>query len=276
MPFEGIPLDEHPGAIVRRQAVRVTLAVIKGPHEGREFSFEEHDNFIVGRAKFVQFRLPVRDKFFSRVHFMVEVNPPLCRLTDMGSTNGVAVNGRKVTSADLRDGDLIKAGQTVIRIAIEAPGCDELPDSEAPFPSAGFEHAAVEVTLSLAQPFRPPTLAAPSPEAEAPAAPRDAPSIPGYQIVRELGRGGMGIVYLASRKLDGTLVALKTIEPAVVGTQVQTERFLREARILGQLDHPHIVPFRAMGKRATCSISSWTTWRGATSPRFRRSSAALC
>jgi serine/threonine-protein kinase len=73
-------------------------------------------------------------------------------------------------------------------------------------------------------------------------------SIAGYQIVRELGRGGMGVVYLALREADGAVVALKTILPANAGTKLQIERFLREARILGQLDHPHIVPFREMGR----------------------------
>jgi pSer/pThr/pTyr-binding forkhead associated (FHA) protein len=92
----------------------VRLTVKKGPHEGREFEFEEHDTFIVGRSARAQFRLPLKDASLSRVHFMVEVNPPQCRLTDLGSTNGTKVNGRKISAADLADGDLIEAGQTVL------------------------------------------------------------------------------------------------------------------------------------------------------------------
>ena len=102
--------------------MRINLTVIKGPHKGREFSFGEHDNFIVGRAEFAHFRLPVQDKFFSRIHFMVEVNPPLCRLLDMGSTNGTSVNSRKVTTAGLNDGDVITAGKTVIRVSLQDSG----------------------------------------------------------------------------------------------------------------------------------------------------------
>jgi serine/threonine-protein kinase len=170
---------------------------------------------------------------------------------DMNSTNGVAVNRRKVTTTDLKDGDLIKAGATVIRVSLqetEPEASDTLVASEPPRLPMSFEHAAVDVTRSLAQPLQPPTITAPSPEAEGAVPPREPLPIPGYQIVRELGRGGMGIVYLASRKLDGELVALKTIEPAVGGTPAQIERFLREARILGQLDHSHIVSFREMGQ----------------------------
>ena len=61
-----------------------------------------------------QFRLPLKDTSLSRVHFMVEINPPQCRLTDLDSTNGTKVNGRKISAADLVDGDLIEAGQTVL------------------------------------------------------------------------------------------------------------------------------------------------------------------
>src|SRR3954453_19835353 len=80
--------------------MKVTLSVTEGPHKGRDFTFQEHDNFIVGRAPCAHFRLSLKDKYFSRVHFMVEVNPPCCRLMDMGSRNGTRVNGRKVTKAD--------------------------------------------------------------------------------------------------------------------------------------------------------------------------------
>lgn len=96
------------------QFMPVRLTVKEGPHHGREFEFVEHDTFIVGRSAQAQFRLPLKDKSLSRVHFMVEVNPPQCRLTDLGSTNGTKVNGRKISAADLVAGDLIEAGQTVL------------------------------------------------------------------------------------------------------------------------------------------------------------------
>jgi serine/threonine-protein kinase len=66
--------------------------------------------------------------------------------------------------------------------------------------------------------------------------------------VRELGRGSMGVVYQALRAADGRLVALKTIKPAVVPSPAETERFLREAQILNELDHPNIVAFHEMGE----------------------------
>lgn len=65
------------------------------------------------------------------------------------------------------------------------------------------------------------------------------PVIPGYRVVRELGRGGMGEVYeVVSEKLNVTF-ALKTIRPDRVSQRFLT-RFLTEARTMTQLDHPHI------------------------------------
>ena len=60
--------------------MRITFTVTAGPHKGRVFQFTGHDTFIVGRSKQAHFRLPAKDRFFSRVHFLVEVNPPHCRI----------------------------------------------------------------------------------------------------------------------------------------------------------------------------------------------------
>src|SRR5215472_1626756 len=98
--------------------MRINLTVTSGPHTGKVFAFEEHDTFLVGRSKHAHFQLPAKDKYFSRIHFMMEVNPPQCRLIDMGSHNGTYVNGEKMLTADLKDGDQIRAGHTILRVAV--------------------------------------------------------------------------------------------------------------------------------------------------------------
>src|SRR5438445_1544174 len=74
---------------------------------------------LVGRSKHAHCQLPAKDKYFSRIHFMMEVNPPECRLIDMGSHNGTYVNGAKTFTADLKEGDQIRAGHTILRIHVE-------------------------------------------------------------------------------------------------------------------------------------------------------------
>ena len=105
--------------------MQIVLEVIEGPHRGRKFTFDGHDNFIVGRAQCAHFRLPKKDPYFSRVHFMIEVNPPYCYLMDMGSTNGTWVNGERVQAAYLGDGDLIQGGDTVLSVSLVG-GPDEV------------------------------------------------------------------------------------------------------------------------------------------------------
>jgi len=67
-----------------------------------------------------------------------------------------------------------------------------------------------------------------------------------WSIERELGRGGMGTVYLARDVALGRPVALKVLHPALAADPEQRERFLREARTGARLSHPHIVPIYAV------------------------------
>jgi serine/threonine protein kinase len=73
-----------------------------------------------------------------------------------------------------------------------------------------------------------------------------------YDIVRELGKGAMGIVYLAKDPLIGRLVALKTIRPVAHAEDDETkefkERFIREAQAAGILNHPSIVTVFDIGE----------------------------
>jgi predicted Ser/Thr protein kinase len=63
-----------------------------------------------------------------------------------------------------------------------------------------------------------------------------------YSIERELGRGGMGVVYLAHEVALDRPVALKLLPTAFAARPAQRERFLREARTAAKLSHPNIVP----------------------------------
>jgi eukaryotic-like serine/threonine-protein kinase len=63
-----------------------------------------------------------------------------------------------------------------------------------------------------------------------------------YRIERELGRGGMGVVFLARDERLDRAVALKVLPPALAANPSVRERFLREARTAAQLAHPNIVP----------------------------------
>jgi eukaryotic-like serine/threonine-protein kinase len=228
--------------------MRIVFTITAGPLAGQVFKFEGHDVFLVGRSPNAHCRFPEDDPFFSRVHFLIEVNPPRCRLTDMSSRNGTFVNGRKVEVIDLADQDEIRAGHTRILVRVEQP-LENLPPL-----SGDASDTQTDVRIPDLNEYDSPLTApssSPATEIELSASiliPRGEPQLPGYQLIRELGRGNMGIVYLARRQADGHEVAVKTVHPTQIGNPQITTRFLREAETLGRFNHPNIVTFHGAGE----------------------------
>jgi alpha-tubulin suppressor-like RCC1 family protein/tRNA A-37 threonylcarbamoyl transferase component Bud32 len=67
-----------------------------------------------------------------------------------------------------------------------------------------------------------------------------------YEIIRELGRGGTALVYLARERATGDEVAIKLIRSRYIEDEEAQARFAREAQLVAQLHHPNIVPVRAV------------------------------
>ena len=67
-----------------------------------------------------------------------------------------------------------------------------------------------------------------------------------FEIVTELGRGGMATVYLAHDVQLDRKVAIKVISHSIAQQADVAERFKREARTAGALSHPHIIPIHAV------------------------------
>ncbi|MHC4953327.1 MAG: protein kinase domain-containing protein [Planctomycetota bacterium] len=70
----------------------------------------------------------------------------------------------------------------------------------------------------------------------------------GYRLLRVIGRGAMGAVYLADQEALGRLVALKLLRPQLSMSRSALERFRREAKIIARLSHPNVVKVHELGE----------------------------
>jgi serine/threonine protein kinase len=69
-----------------------------------------------------------------------------------------------------------------------------------------------------------------------------------FRIASEIGRGGMGVVYLAEQVSPKRKVALKILTPQLANDPSFRERFRRESEAAASIEHPNVVPIYAAGE----------------------------
>jgi len=250
--------------------MQVHLQVVSGPGAGNTFTFSARDRFVIGRANGAHLQI-ADDPFFSRHHAMLEIDPPNVRLHDLKSTNGTYLNGIRLTEpTTLHHGDSISGGGSHLRIAID--DIDDVDATAATIAPPTARSIASLVTRSAREADPREKVAVRCMrcgEVAAHEAARargehmtyycepcqralveDPRLLAGYRTVRELGRGGMGAVFLAIDEARGEQRALKMILPRAAMSQRVREMFLREASSQGQLDHPNVVKMFELAEAA--------------------------
>ncbi|MCC8166099.1 MAG: serine/threonine-protein kinase [Planctomycetes bacterium] len=176
----------------------------------------------VGRAPVSDIVLET-DRLASRRHAALRIHPPRAFIRDLGSKNGISVNGIPYWGdsghhiggeLELRSGDILAIGTTTFQIKV-VDDKDETVDS-------GFYSEIGSGSVSF-------------------------PDIPGYRLERHIGSGGMGSVFFARDLRNGAEVAIKVALPCIIGDNHIRQSFVREIKVTRSVSHPNIVRFLDSG-----------------------------
>jgi pSer/pThr/pTyr-binding forkhead associated (FHA) protein len=202
------------------------LHVVAGPDRGRNFLLKAGDLLLIGRSKATETRL--NDPHISRVHCKVEAEGDEVVVIDNESAGGTFVNGKKITRQVLKPGDVIRIGETQLRLqegdpseqSTLAPMPPKRGTGSGKFAAGGPDQLADLVGKSVSH----------------------------FDIDAIAGRGQTGIVFHAHDTKEDREVALKVLVPEFSKNDEEMQRFVRAMKTMLPLRHPNLVTLYGAGK----------------------------
>lgn len=230
--------------------MRIKLTVLSGPLKGLTQTFDPVPARIqIGRGRNQDYVLRNEgqiDRGVSREHCILEISGATCLIRDNDSRNRVRLNGARVRCGEVHSGDRVRlSSNTEIQVEIQyTQSDDDLNAATVDYPTwlkefeDDFEIIPWGPCLVCTHPR--PLNGTVCPECRS-LKTQEPQSIPGYLLLRLIGHGGMGKVWLAEHRESNQLVAIKGIQPDRVISPVQISRFVNEAKYLNELKHPNII-----------------------------------
>jgi serine/threonine protein kinase len=196
------------------------LLVIAGPDKDRSFALRPADPLVIGRSKDTETRL--NDPHVSRIHCQVEVEGDEVVVVDRGSAAGTLVNGKRVTRQVLRPGDVVRIGETQLRL--ESPDLAGQSTLHEPAPGAAPPAGGERLTELVGK------------------------TLSHYEIGEVIAKGQSGVVFRARDTKEDRAVALKVLWPEFSRNDAEMQRFIRGMKTTLPLRHPNLVTLYAAGK----------------------------
>lgn len=230
----------------------VTLTIIDGKLQGKSYNFDSRTILWVGRDSNCSLQFPAHPDYeqVSRFHCLLDIDPPKISVCDFNSKHGTYVDailvGKresgqaapqginadvKPVEKNLYSGNIIGIGNVHIKVTISGEQPDYSPPPIAKPPTA------MRIVADKAIAFIKNWLEIPD---RTPASQREKQAIGGYKIVKELGAGGYGQVFLAENA-KGKQLAIKVMLAEAVATPAKVKMFEREIDNAKALNHPNVV-----------------------------------
>lgn len=209
------------------------LTVTAGSSAGNQYVVDRDVN--LGRD--VSNDIVFTDPSVSLVHCRIELRGACCSIQDLGSTNGIRLNGKRVINAELFDADILTIGQNEIKVHIQSR----------------VRSTQVETLVSVSGV---PTISSHKPVVSK--SDDQCEELSGnifgtvtYYLKRRIASGGMGSIYEAEQYgAEGFIkkVAIKTILPSFAQKESFVASFVGEAKLVANLVHQNIVQIHHLGR----------------------------
>jgi serine/threonine protein kinase len=208
--------------------VSLELVVISGPDKDRKFTLNVGPDLMIGRSATAQYQL--NDPRVSRNHAQVMLEGDKVTLTCNGGSGGTFVNGEKVSKHVLKPGDVVKVGDTQLRLQLgdlpldvalaQSAGAKKLVAGSGKATAAAIDelHGLVGTTLSH------------------------------YEINMVIGTGRTSVVFHATDTKDDRPVALKVLQPEFASDDEEVQRFVRAIKTMLPLKHDNLVRLYGAGR----------------------------
>jgi serine/threonine protein kinase len=210
------------------------LLVIDGADEGRSFSVADNGVLSIGSSR-RNADICLHDLFVRRVHCLLEVDGDRIVARDSDDSPGLIVNGQPVTEHDLRPGDVLRLGNSYLRLEEGETEEEDYvvveDEDEAPAPPAaaqapaGLPHLPAERLAELADRV-----------------------LAHYEVGSVLGRGHSGVVFRARDQKAGHVVALKVLPPEFPKHAAEMQRFVQAMKSVLALRHSNLVALYNAGR----------------------------